>query len=230
MSEAAAVAGARAGVYRLLAAVFDGDVDALAAALDEGAFETLTAALPLDVDTDALATARDREALQVGHDNLFAVPGPHYVPPFASAHAAEPTADFESDSRYHEAGRMGELLGDPAVVAVSYYDRFGFRPSCGDGLPDHLAAELEFVGALAALEATLADGDDESAYDEVRDNQRTFLAYELAWLDAFASRVADADRAEGLFAALAAFTRAFVAWDADAVAAELGAPAAEPGA
>ena len=192
--------------------------EAAAAALDEGAFERLAGVLPGDVDTTALAGSDvDRDALKVGYDNLFAVPGPHYVPPFASAHAAEPSADaFESDSRYHEAGAAGELFGEPAAHAATFYDRFGFRPERGDGIPDHLAAELEFVSALAEREAALREGEVEDAdvtADDLREMQETFLDQYLVWLDAFAAKVADTDRAEGLFAALAEFTRAFVAWD-----------------
>jgi TorA maturation chaperone TorD len=215
----AAFARARSRVYGLLAAAFDGDVGALADAMAEDAFGRLARHLPVDLDVDALARDDvDAEALSVGYDNLFVVPGPHYVPPFASAHAADPSAEqFESDSPYHEAGAAGELLGDPASEIVRVYDRVGFRPERGDGIPDHVAAEFEFLSALAAREARLESKEDPSGADvsaaDLRELQAETLS-RLGWLDSFDETLQRHDRAEGVFAALSRFARSFAAWDA----------------
>ncbi|AQL42410.1 dehydrogenase [Halorientalis sp. IM1011] len=209
------VARARASVYGLLAAAFDGEAETLATALEDGTFARLGAELPAEIPTDALTRADlDAEALRVGYDNLFVVPGPHYVPPFASAHADDPSESFESDSPYHDEGAAGELLGDPAATMARLYAQVGFEPDRGDGIPDHVAAELEFMSALCSREATLRERDgDGSEIETLRDLQRTVVT-ELGWLDAFDDAVAEEDTVEGTFAALTRLARTFVAWDA----------------
>lgn len=218
-----AAALARSQVYGLLAATFDGETETLASALADGAVARLAADLPVDVSTAPLERSDlDAEALRVGYDNLFAVPGPHYVPPFASAWADDPTESFESDSPYHRAGEAGELFGDPAAAAARSHAAAGFEPERGDGVPDHLAASFEFMRAVCEREAALlagdSTGDGADGADElttVRRLQRETVG-RLGWLDAFHEAVERADSAEGLFAALARFARVFVAWDARA--------------
>jgi TorA maturation chaperone TorD len=213
------VARARSRVYDLLAAAFDGDVERLAAAMEERAFERLADRLPVTLDTTPLsADDADETALKVGYDNLFDVPGPHYVPPFASGHVDDPSESFESDSSYHEAGAAGELLGDPAAQVSQLYGEFGFRPSRGGGLPDHLAAELEFMASLADQEARLrADPEPDTPVSaaDLREAQRAMVD-QLGWLDHLDEAVAERDGVEGTFAALTRFARSYVAWDARA--------------
>ena len=204
---------ARATVYDLLSAIFDGDMAVLHRAMEDGAFDRLATTLSLDVDVAVLTAAEhDEESLHSGYDNLFAVPGPHYVPPFASAHVTDPSEDFDSDSTYNESGDAGELYGDPAREMSALYDRVGFRPDRGDGIPDHLAASFEFVAALADGAVLRSDGDDVQTDDDLMALQREVLEH-LEWLEAFADAVAEADSNEGVFGALAAFANAFVAWD-----------------
>ncbi|MFW6003406.1 MAG: TorD/DmsD family molecular chaperone [Halanaeroarchaeum sp.] len=206
-------ARARSRVYDLLSRVFDGDVEALSEAIETGAFVDLAATLPADFDTDALSRDDlDVEALSIGYDNLFDVPGPYYVPPFASAHADDPSESFESDSRYHDAGSAGELLGDPAESIAERYERTGFRPQRGGGIPDHIAAEFEFVAVLAAREAR-PDSAPPQANDEDLPSVQAQVVDHLEWVDAFAEAVAERDSAEGVYAALCSFASAFVAWD-----------------
>jgi len=216
-SEAVAVARGRADIYGFLGAVFDGDVETLAAALEDGAFVRLADALSADIETDALdRTDLDREGLRIGYDNLFAVPGPHYVPPFASAHADDPSESFESDSPYHEEGAAGEFLGDPAAAAAKAHAATGFEPERGDGVPDHLSVSFEFMSALCEREAELLAGDfDGGASEElsaIRTSQRD-VVHRLDWLESFQEAVAREDTVEGLFAELAAFAHQFVSWD-----------------
>lgn len=225
--DAHTMARARAHVYGLLAATFDGETDRLAAALDDGTFVDLAAVLPASFATDDLVVDEpDERALKIGYDNLFVVPGDHYVPPFASAHATDPSEEFESDSPYHTAGEAGELLGDPAAVMARLYDAAGFAPERGDDIPDHLAACFEFMGALCAREAAIlnaAEPDDDLT--GVRDLQASTLA-RLGWLDTFEETVATEDTVEGVFAAVARIARTFTAWDArEGVAADV--PTAE---
>jgi TorA maturation chaperone TorD len=213
--EPEAMAQARARVYGLLAATFDGETATTATALEDGAFDRLAAVLPVAIDTsDLAATDYDPVALGVGYDNLFVVPGAHYVPPFASAHATGPSEEFESDSKYHSAGEAGELLGDPAAEMAHIYDTAGFEPERGDGIPDHLAACLECMRALCEREAAILNGtDDEDALAGVRQLQALTLSH-LGWLDRFEEAVAAEDTVEGVFATLARIARTFTAWDA----------------
>lgn len=208
---------ARSHVYDLLAAAFDGDVDVLSRALSDGAFHDLARVLPQEVSADGLERRDlDPEALELGYDNLFVVPGDHYVPPFASAHLDSPEAAFESDSPYHEEGTAGELYGDPARRIAEYYDRIGFRPATGEGIPDHVAAELEFMAVISRTKAELHgtdEADRDISIDAIADLEADCLD-ELAWLDRFADAVGRRDSREGIFAALADFAAGFVAWDA----------------
>ncbi|WP_458189380.1 TorD/DmsD family molecular chaperone [Haladaptatus sp. NG-WS-4] len=215
-NEAAAFARARARTYALLAAVFDGEMDVLASAMEEDVFARLAEQFPVEIDVEPLSAADfERETLAVGYDNLFVVPGSYYVPPFASAYDGSPSESFESDSRYHDVGTAGELLGDPAARIAHQYARAGFVPDRGDGIPDHLAAQFEFVSALATREAERytdpLDADVTAA--DLRGLQQSVIE-NLGWLDAFDEAVTANDRVERVFAALARFARTFVAWDA----------------
>ena len=212
-------ARSRSHLYDLLAAVFDGDVAVLERAIRDQAFVRLVEQLPSDLETETIQrTDLEREALRIGYDNLFEVPGPQYVPPFASAHATDPSEPFESDSSYHSAGEAGELFGDPAHSVSEWYAQTDFRPDRGDGIPDHLAAEFEFMAALTAAEAQSLEstGDKSADLATLRTLQRDVLEH-MTWLEAFAEAVDEKDSREQLFAALSEFARAIVAWDAEQV-------------
>ncbi|WP_435092962.1 TorD/DmsD family molecular chaperone [Halorubrum sp. N11] len=215
----AAMATARARLYGLLAATFDGETETIAAALDRGVFATVADVFPIDIETvDLRGDGYDADSLAIGYDNLFVVPGTHYAPPFASAHAVDPSEAFESDSRHHTAGEAGELLGDPAADMAKLYAAAGFTPERGDDIPDHIAACFEFMRALCEREAALLEGDgSESNLDAVRELQARTLS-RLGWIDRFEEAVASRDTVEGVFAAIARLARTFTAWDAQEVA------------
>lgn len=205
-------ARARADLYDLLSRIFDGEVPVLLEAIETGAFTEFAEILPPDVDLTALSRDDlDPDALEIGYDNLFEVPGPYYVPPFASGHATDPSESFDSDSQYHEVGTAGELLGEPAESVAELYERTNFTPDRGEGIPDHLAAELEFMAGLAAQQAQ-AGTDGPDSVEELRALQEQLFDH-LEWIDAFADAVAEKDSAEGVYAAVCAFASAIVAWD-----------------
>ncbi|MFB6112672.1 MAG: molecular chaperone TorD family protein, partial [Halodesulfurarchaeum sp.] len=115
-------------------------------------------------------------------------------------------------SAFHEAGEAGELFGDPAESISQLHVRADFEPERGEGIPDHLAAEFEFMAALATTEAGALEGEADATVADVRELEREVLEH-LAWVENFADAVAENDSAEGLFAELASFAWAFVAWD-----------------
>ncbi|WP_313690226.1 TorD/DmsD family molecular chaperone [Halobellus marinus] len=212
------MATARARLYGLLAATFDGEAETTAAALDRGAFAAVAEVFPINIETaDLRGDDHDAGSLGVGYDNLFVVPGTNYVPPFASAHATDPSEAFESDSRYHTAGEAGELLGDPAADMARLYAAAGFSPERGGDIPDHIATCFEFMRALCEREAALLEGDGtEANLDAVRELQARTLS-QLGWIDRFEEAVASSDTVEGVFAAIARLARTFTAWDAEEV-------------
>lgn len=206
------LARARANLYELLSRVLDGDVDVLVEEMAAGTFAEFADVLPGEFDTSALTRDDlDRDALEIGYDNLFDVPGPYYVPPFASGHATDPSEAFNSDAKYHDEGSAGEFLGDPAESVAALYERTDFKPTRGDGIPDHVAAEFEFMAVLSAQQARI-ERDDRDRHEEIQDLQERLLDH-LSWIDAFAERVAAADAAEGVYAAVCRFASAFVDWD-----------------
>ncbi|MFW5905371.1 MAG: TorD/DmsD family molecular chaperone [archaeon] len=208
-------AAARASVYTLLATVFDGDVDQLGVAIEADVFWTLAESVPGAPDVEPLRPpAPDRSTLSFGYDALFVVPGAHSVPPFASGHVVEPAESFDSDSIYRDDESTGEFLGTPAACAAGAYEQFGFMPTYGSEFPDSLPAMFEFVALLATAESN-ADEDDVVA--EFRANQLAFLEREMTWIDSFADAVVERDDVEGLYATLARFASAFVAFDRELV-------------
>jgi len=223
----AAFARSRAHVYDLLAAAFDGQADVLVLAIEDGAFAELADVLPMEPALGSLdGTAPDAESLEIGYDNLFAVPGPHYVPPVASSHAGGSAGDLDSDSAYRAADG-GTFFGDPARRMAERYEQVGFEPGVGDGLPDHVAAELAFLSALASAIADRHEGGDGGSEElaTLETLERETLA-EMEWLDSFASAVADQDRGDGVYADLARFAASFVRWDADGRVEDGGEPVA----
>jgi len=213
-----AMASARARLYGLLAATFDGETETIADAFERGTFAAVADAFPVDIERATLhGDGYDADALAIGYDNLFVVPGSHYVPPFASAHASDPSEDFESDSRYHTAGEAGELLGDPAADMAQLYAAAEFSPERGDEIPDHIATYFEFMRALCEREAALLhEGGNEAELDAVRELQAQTLS-RLGWIDRFEEAVASHDTAEGVFAAITRLARTFTAWDAQEI-------------
>lgn len=211
------VDAARAELYRRLAAALDGEIDTLVTLLREGTLSELVDVLPVAIETEGLETSDpDAERLAIEYDNLFVVPGPRYVPPFASGHRSEPTESFESDSVFRGASASGELLGSPAAEMASLYDRTGYAPVRGD-FPDHVAAQLEFLAEVTTTRVRRAEGDESPEDEALRRLQRETLE-QMGWIDAFHDSIAEVDGEDGVFTTLVAVTRATTAWHAEGLA------------
>ena len=131
------------------------------------------AALPKDVE-GAL------QALQVEYTYLFINAVPHVpAPPYASAYSGQ-----------------GLLMGEPAEAALVAYRQAGLTLAEDyRDLPDHVAAETEFLAWLGE-QALLAweNGDEEGAEQRLA-QQRAFLQEQVRpWLPAFCRRVEEAAR------------------------------------
>jgi TorA maturation chaperone TorD len=120
------------------------------------------------------------QTLQVEYTYLFINAVPRVpAPPYASAYTAQ-----------------GLLMGEPAEAALVAYRQAGLALAEDyHDLPDHIAAELEFLAwlgeqALAAQEA----GDEELAQAHAAQHQ-VFLSEQVRpWLPAFCQRVEQAAR------------------------------------
>ncbi|MGQ9627112.1 MAG: TorD/DmsD family molecular chaperone [Anaerolineae bacterium] len=120
------------------------------------------------------------QALQVEYTYLFINAVPHVpAPPYASAYMGQ-----------------GLLMGEPAETALRTYRRAGLTLAEDyHDLPDHLAAEMEFLAWLGeqALEAHEA-GDEEQAREWVAQQKVFWRGQMQPWLAAFCQRVEEAAR------------------------------------
>ena len=199
-------AEARARTYEALSRILAGDVEPLLALRDDEAGLRALAG-SVGVDPEPLLAGADREALTRSYDTLVAVPGPHYVPPFASAHSRDAPEDApESPSAFarSDGGRLG---GEATQRSATLYSQFGFEPERGEGIPDHIAAQLQFAAHLAARS-------DELAGEVPVGTARREILTLLGWLDSFEEAVATRDRL-GVYTGVLTLTGAVVEYDRD---------------
>jgi TorA maturation chaperone TorD len=173
----------RAGAYRLLGAAFarptrEGlrDLAALAAAAAETATDAPGLARALAAFAAAAAGA-DPEVTADEYGLLF--------------DRQAPCAPYEG--AYGEAPQMAGKAAQMADIA-GFYAAFGLAPApARPDLEDHVAAELEFMSALAVKEAyALAEGDAE-AIEVTRGAEAAFLRDHLGrWAVAFAEDLLEA--------------------------------------
>jgi len=178
----AAFARARSRVYDFLAAAFappQTDLGALAAealgaALAAGltCWESLATCLAHMPHIGADETWRE---LNLAHTCLFVGPGRPLVPPYESVYR-DP---------------QGLTMGPWALDVRRLYIEEGlvFSPDTRD-LPDHVAAELEFMAHLAWQEAEAWDRDDTATVQVYLDKERGFLTKHLGvWFPLLCDRL-----------------------------------------
>lgn len=119
-------------------------------------------------------------ALQVEYTYLFINAVPHVpAPPYASAYTGE-----------------GLLMGEPAEAALRAYRQAGLvLAEDYHDLPDHLAAELEFLAWLGEQAIAAHEAGDEEQAEERTAQQKAFLRDQVQpWLPTFCQRVEEAAR------------------------------------
>jgi len=120
------------------------------------------------------------QALQVEYTYLFINAVPHVpAPPYASAYTAQ-----------------GLLMGEPAEAALVAYRQAGLALAADyRDLPDHLAAELEFLAWLGEQALANQESGDEEQAGWYLAQQKAFLSQQMRpWLPAFCQRVEQAAR------------------------------------
>lgn len=199
MKMRAARARQRAGMYALLARLFAAPVDRqLLAQLEASGLTAELASVGVRLPEDEEEVLLD---LEVEYTRLFLGPGTH-VSPYESVQSAS--------------GEGEGMLNGPRTSAVRRaYEAadFALREDFRD-LPDHIAAEFEFMAAAAGAEAEALARRDLVRAGLWHEHQRHFLAAHLGtWAGRFCTQV----RVVGgpFYAAVADLASAFLAAECD---------------
>jgi len=190
----AADARARANVYAFLASLFhsrptEGSVRAV---------REMAGGLEIEDPGPMVLDDLEREYM-----DLFVVPNPRYVAPYESVFRDSWSSPVEGGAPI-----KGLLMGDSSLAVQRCYDEAGVTP--GDGLPDHVATELQFMAWLWARQA-VSGSDDGALIAELRSR---FRADHVArWIADLSGRVAERDRL-GFYAAALRVTEAVIEGDA----------------
>jgi len=197
---------ARADLSRLLAACYYQPGPEF---VEERVFDSMrTAAAELDADLAALAQsmgeafdAQPLEELQIDYTRLFLNPGGSLASPYESAWIA---------------GRDPMLVDETTQSVLHSYREGGYDVDLSfRDLPDHVAAELEFLYALVFREARAAASGNDAERAEAVDLRRRFVEQHLGrWIGPFAAALRDGSETE-LYRTLADLTERFVQSEAD---------------
>ncbi|MBI4362784.1 MAG: molecular chaperone TorD family protein [Euryarchaeota archaeon] len=171
--------------YRLLSICFSPPSAELLEMLKNGLLALETAPPPLDV-------------LAQDYNRLFYGPGRLLAPPYESIY------------------RENRVMGETTMAVARCYAEAGVSASEEfRNLPDHVAAELEFMACLcAAEEEALKNGGEESATGALRRQHRFLAGHLCRWLPLFAARIASAP-GSGIYRELAGLAAEFVEADRD---------------
>ncbi len=195
---AAAAAHARSHLYALLATIFRGEPKAeLLRRLRDPALSRSLAETGIDLGSEFDGRAEDEliEGLAVEYARLFLGPGPH-IAPYASVHLC---------------GEGAGLWGPATVWVKRFVQNAGFEYSDGyRDLPDHISVELEFMGEMAAREASALENHDADEAKRIREIETEFLADHLAiWAPVFCEKTACAAERK-FFGNMARLTAGFI--------------------
>ena len=187
-------ARARASVYAFLASVFR----SLPTEDSVRAVREMARGLEIDAPGPFALEALEREYM-----DLFVVPNPRYVAPYESVFRDSWPSPLEEG-----AAIRGLLMGDSSLAVRRCYLEAGVAPE--DGLPDHVATELQFMAWLWAQEAERESGD-VAAIAQLRSRFRT--DHVAQWIADLRGRVAERDRL-GFYAVALRVTEAVIESDA----------------
>ena len=192
---------ARADLCRLLAACYYQPGPEFA---EERVFESMRAAASeveagMAVLAEAVGAAFDEqplEELQVDYTRLFLNPTGPLASPYESAWIA---------------GRDPMLVGEITQSVLDTYRQGGYDVDLSfRDLPDHIAAELEFLYTLVFREARAAASGNDAERAEAVDLRRRFIALHLGrWIGPFAEALRSGGET-ALYRTLADLTERFV--------------------
>jgi len=198
--ELAALAAARADVYRVLATALlaPPDEQVVSALLSDAVHVCLAPQEQMDV-LPAGMTARTLEALAAEYYRLFVVPGPSYVRPFESVYMDVPTGLWDPNGHRElhgeGEGRRGLLWGASTLAVQQSYAQAGLALTTYAGQPpDHVGLELDFMACLCRHEGVAwAHGNAVEAH-HLLDGEAAFLTdHLLRWIGQLAKSVAASD-------------------------------------
>lgn len=209
-NEPASLTQARAVLYCLLATGFTTPTAKNVREISELAAEVLRKAklCPLGPAPEELkilqscVNAADRSYLNAEYHRLFV--GPYHLPapPYASVY-------LESEPA---------VMGPSTAKVLRLYGEAGFSLSPSfNNLPDHIAAELEFMALLCEQEAGAWQKEDFPRAEKLLGREETFLAQHLAqWIPKFSSRISSSTESP-FYRALASLVNECVLLDRDCV-------------
>lgn len=155
-------------------------------------------------DTKSLDADEAFRRLAAQYTVLFDVPGRYRVQPYESLYRR----------------RDGEVMGHCATAVIGFYQNEGLQlsPDFKD-LPDHLAAEMEFMTYLCTQESEAWGAARLEDVTDWRAKQRRFLEqHVLQWVPEFCRQVTRAASAP-FYVCMANLARVFITWERDNVVA-----------
>ena len=172
----------RADTYRLLADVFNAEptaemLDSLRRPEAARAFEALGAAFATELDRMEAELGKDGmvEELACEYARLFIGPGKH-VGPYESLHRDD-----------YPLGHWGPSTAE--VKRFIEHHGLGYQEGF-QGMPDHIAAEFQFMAELASAEAEAVERGKDAEAIQARQIQRVFHAEHISrWVPTFCDKV-----------------------------------------
>lgn len=199
----AVMAVARANTYGLLARVFRSEPSPeFLSSLLETEFSSALGQMGISTESlfDGNSPGQLAEVLAGEFARLFIGPGPR-LSPHQSLHVETSQGDNEYWSE--ETVQVKRFM---AAAGVTLADSF-------TGMPDHLAAELEFMQKLAEQEALHWRAGEAETAGNVQAIQRRFFDEHLGrWVPAFCDKLTAAS-SHPYFKEMAELTRDFMIWD-----------------
>jgi TorA maturation chaperone TorD len=169
----------RAALYRLLAQLYRNELtEALAERLRDSGLLGLLQEQGYDLETAALADPEELVNLRREFTRVFVGPGKH-VAPYGSAH-------------HPDDPKRGQLWGDTTTKVQRFVKDHGleFGGKQYDGIPDHIAHELELFAKLLEGRAKAQESGDQERADRIRNSEQYLVREQLSrWVPVFSAKV-----------------------------------------